>query len=85
VVSEGGWRRGAGRRRVDPVGERKKKMSFSLVGPAWHPDTEPVSRTGLQWADVVERAAGLRLDKLPSSIFSVLFSFLFSVLLFFEF
>jgi hypothetical protein len=76
-------RRGARRRRVGRAEERKKKMFFSSVGPSWQPDTEPVSRAGLQWADVVERAAGLWPGKILLLFFScfVFFSiFCFPVL-----
>jgi hypothetical protein len=57
------------------VEERKKKMFFSSAGLTWQPDTELVSRARLQWADVVERDAGLRLGK-------VLLFFFFSIFLF---
>jgi ABC-type phosphate/phosphonate transport system permease subunit len=54
-------------------------MFFSSAGPAWQPNTELVSRAGLQWADVVEGLLGCGLVSFLLLFFSVLFSFLFSI------
>jgi hypothetical protein len=69
--------RGGHRRRVNPVGERKKKMSFSSVGPAWQPDTESVCRLGPGWVGLLGRFDGLRPGKLLLLIFSCLILFPF--------
>jgi hypothetical protein len=67
------------RRRVDPAGERKKKMFFSSVGPTWQPDTESVSRPGPGWAGYW----ALLVDSDPSAGF--LYFFLIPFLFFFYF
>jgi hypothetical protein len=58
------WGHGGHRQRVNPAGERKKKMSFSTVGPTWQPDIELVCRLGLGWAGLLGRFDGLRPCKL---------------------
>jgi hypothetical protein len=52
VVKENGscCQGGAHRRAVDHAGERKKKIFFSSVGPAWQPRSERVSGLGSRWA-----------------------------------
>jgi hypothetical protein len=73
---------GGRRRRVNSAGERKKKMSFSTVGPAWQPDTESVCRLGPGWAGLLGRFDGLRPGKFLFPFFSFN-SFSFSLVLLF--
>jgi hypothetical protein len=53
VVSNGSKAAWSSRRAVNHAGQRKKKIFFSLVDPAWQPHSEKVSGLGSRWAGLL--------------------------------